>query len=264
MRKKTILLTGCRGGFGKDTAVVLAKRGHRVIATTHFENSAEGLRKFFAENKLSIEVFKLDVTVPEDRAKIAEYDLDVLVNNAGAGESGSLAEVPLDKVRNDFEVNVFGSLALSQIALKKMMGRDKGTVVFVSSLAGRVAEPFLGSYCMTKFALSAGGEAMRQEIHKVRKNVHIALIEPGAYHTGFNQKNIAKKYAWMDENSYFYNMIDGLKRRENAYFGRYEMLSNASIVRKIVKACEADRPKLRYSAPWWQHAGIQIMRIFGK
>lgn len=262
--KKTILITGASSGFGKDAALALAQRGHRLIATTHSEKQAQEMAALTSQKKLDIKVFKLDITLESDRVKILDYDLDVLINNAGTGESGSLAEIAIDKIRDNFETNVFSSIALSQLALKNMIKKDSGTIIFVSSLAGRVTMPFLGPYAMTKFALSSGAEAMRSEIYKLSKNVHVSLIEPGAYHTGFNQENIAKKYQWMDENSYFYKMIDQLKKEENRYFDMMEIKSTKSIVNKFIQASEASKPRLRYSAPWWQYLGVQLMRIFGK
>jgi len=260
---KTIFITGGGSGIGYDSAIALAKRGHRVIATTHTLESAEKLTAFAKENQLSIESFKMDITVSADREKILDYDIDVLLNNAGTGQSGSLSEIPLEKIREDFEVNVFGSLALTQLALRKMLERDSGTILFVSSLAGRVSMPFLSSYSMTKFALSGGVTALRQELRKISANVHAALIEPGAYHTGFNQKNIGKQFSWIDNKSYFFKIKDTLKISEENYFKLMEVKSTASIVSKIIKACEASKPKLRYTAPWWQDWGVRLLRIFG-
>jgi short-subunit dehydrogenase len=262
--KKTILITGAGSGIGKDAAFALCKKGHRVIATTQTDEQSKILLDECELLNLDIEVFVLNITLPSDRQKIAIYDLDVLINNAGIGESGSLAEIDINRVRNNFEVNVFCAFELSQIALSKMFLNNKGTVLFVSSLAGRIALPFLGPYCMTKFALSAGAETMRNEIHRVRKNVHISLIEPGGYHTGFNQVNIAKKYDWMNAQSIFFPILDKIKKEEERQFAFTEVKSTASIVAKIVKAAEAKRPKLRYSAPWWQAYGVQVLRIFGR
>ena len=140
MKKKnrTVFITGCGSGIGKDAALALARRGHRVIATTRTVASAKEINSL-ADQKLSIESFKLDVTVPEDREKIVDYDIDVLINNVGIGESGSLAEIDVERIRNNFEVNVFGPLELTQLALKNMMKKDSGTVIFIGSL--------VGSYC---------------------------------------------------------------------------------------------------------------------
>jgi len=258
---KTILITGAASGFGRDTAIALAKRGHRVIATTHREESVIDLRNKY--DNLFLTVFKLDITLEEDRNKILEFDLDVLINNAAIGESGSLAEIPLEKIRANFETNVFSTLAISQLALKNMLNKQSGTVVFISSLAGRIPMPFLGPYSMTKYALSAAVTMLRSELKKITNTVHVTLVEPGAYHTGFNQKNIAKKYEWMDESSFFYAKIESLKNEENKQFKLTEVKTTTSIVKKIITAAEATKPRLRYIAPWWQGLGVRILRIFG-
>jgi short-subunit dehydrogenase len=202
--------------------------------------------------------------LPEDREKLHGYDIDVLVNNAGIGESGSLAEIPLQKIRDNFEVNVFGTIALTQLVLQKMIPREYGTVLFVSSLGGRITMPFLSAYTMTKFALSAGADALRQEVRKITPHVHIALIEPGAYHTGFNQKNIAKQFVWMNESSFFFGIKDRIHTELERQFSILEVQSTQSVVKQIVKACEAPKPKLRYTTPWWQALGVQILRTLGK
>jgi short-subunit dehydrogenase len=145
-----------------------------------------------------------------------------------------------------------------------MMKKDSGTVIFISSLVGRIALPFLGPYCMTKFSLSGGADALRQELGKVTKNVHVSLVELGGYHTGFNQKNIAKKYEWMGEDSYFNEIIGDIRAQEERYFSRTELTSTKTAVDAVVKAVEARKPKLRYVAPWWQGAFVQLRRIFGK
>jgi short-subunit dehydrogenase len=261
---KTILITGAGTGIGKDSALELALRGHSIIATTETNEQAREMQEASVETGLSIESFKLDITNKNDREKITNYNIDVLINNAAIGESGSLAEINIDKVRNNFEVNVFSSLELTQLALKKMLKKDKGTIVFISSLAGRTVMPFLGSYTMTKFSLSAGSEALRKELKRITKNVHITVVEPGAYHTGFNQIMLAKKYKWMNKNSYFYKIIYKLKIGEKMYFKIMEKKSTKSIVNKIIKASESKRPSLRYSAPWWQDLGVKIQRVFGK
>lgn len=261
--KKTILITGAGSGIGKASAIALAKRGHTVIATTETDEQCNSFKAELPTLLLNITVVKVDITIDADRKKAAAFKPDVLINNAGIGESGSLAEIDLDKVRHNFEVNVFSSFEISQLVLATMLANNKGTVIFVSSLAGRFPITFLGPYSMTKFALTCGATTMRTEIHRVRKNVHITLIEPGAYFTGFNQKNIDKKYVWMNKNSVFYPIIDKLKSEE-AFQYKIESKSISSIVNKIIIAAEATKPKLRYSAPWWQAYGVRLLRILGK
>jgi len=261
---KTILITGARGGIGRDTAVSLAQRGYRVIATVHREESIEELKAYAKEHNVNFDVFRLDITNPDDRKKIDELDLDVLINNAGIGESGSLAEIPLTRVRSNFETNVFGTLELTQMALKKMLRKNSGRVIFISSIAGRITIPFWGSYNMTKFSLSAAADVLRQELRQITKNVFVSVVEPGTYHTGFNQKVMLTKYEWLDDKSYFFKIIKTIRRRETRMFELLELKSNKSIVKKIVKAVEAKKPGLRYTAPWWQAFFVQIIRILGK
>lgn len=262
--KKKILITGAGTGIGKATAVALSRRGHDVVATTETEDQSIQLREELKFNNNTMTVFKLDITNENDRKKINDFDIDVLINNAGIGESGSLAEIAINRVRQNFEVNVFAALELSQLALNKMLKKQKGTILFVSSLAAKVPMPFLAPYAMTKAALSIGAKALRTEIHKIAPDIHVSIIEPGAYHTGFNQKNIAKKYTWMMSDSPFSPLLGPIRKKEEWQFKMIEVKSTASIVHKIVKAAEARKPRLRYSAPWWQALGVYLLCLTGR
>ena len=260
---KTILITGAGSGIGKDTAFALAQRGHRVLATTQTDAQASSLEQEARAQNVVLEVFKLDITLEQDREKLAQYDLDVLINNAAMGESGSLAEVDMNRVRQLFEVNLFCTLELTQVALRNMIKRESGTVLLVSSIAGRVPMPFLMPYSMSKFALSAAGAGLRAEMDQLNKNIHISLIEPGAIHTGFNQAMTDSKYAWMGNSSYFSHQAEKMQKQERATFKFLEARSTQGIVKQIIKASEANRPKLRYVSPWIQGFGVRMARIFG-
>ena len=249
---KSILITGAGSGIGRDAAFALAALGHHVHATTADDAQAEALRTECMARQLPMTVFRLDITSADDRALAAPLELDVLINNAGIGESGSLADVPIERVRRTFEVNVFATLELTQLVLRGMIGRQRGTVLFVSSIAGRLPVPFLMPYSMSKFALSAAGAG-----------IQVALIEPGAFHTGFNQAMTARKYEWMATGSYFSGQTARLQAAEARQFGLLEASSTRPIVDLIVKAALARRPPLRYTAPWLQGLGVRLARIFG-
>ena len=260
---KTILITGAGTGIGKDTAFALSQRGHHVLATTQTEAQALALQQEASAKHLKLETFKLDITSASDRALLPQHHIDVLINNAALGDSGSLAEVDMQRVRQLFEVNLFATLELSQVALRQMIERQSGTVLFISSIAGRVPMPFLMPYSMTKFALSAAAAGLRAEMDQLKKNVHIAVIEPGAIHTGFNQTMTDSKYAWMGSTSYFAHQAEKMQKQERATFKFLEARSTRGIVAQIVKASEASRPKLRYVSPWIQGLGVRLARIFG-
>ena len=158
----SVLITGAGSGFGRATAVELARRGHPVIAATLTE--AEATELMGAHPDLSqLTTAKLDITDPGDRGQVEGWRVDVLVNNAGLGQVGPLRLVPLERVRRVFEVNVFGTLAMSQAVIPQMLDRGSGRILIVSSVAGLVAGPFTGPYSMTKHALQAMGSAMRAE-----------------------------------------------------------------------------------------------------
>jgi NAD(P)-dependent dehydrogenase (short-subunit alcohol dehydrogenase family) len=190
----TVLITGAGSGFGRGAALALAARGHHVIATTETEAQAEALRS----EAPGLEVVKLDITT-SDVSLAADRDLDVVINNAGAGQTGPLADVPMDRVRHLFEVNVFGTLAMTQAVLPKMVARGKGRIIIVSSIAGVVAGPAFGPYSMTKHALEALGKTLRAEL--ADQGVDVTLLNPGPYDTGFNDRMAASMWEWFGEGS---------------------------------------------------------------
>jgi short-subunit dehydrogenase len=163
-----------------------------VIATTETDVQAKELRA--EAPQLTVE--KLDITT-NDVAKAAEWDIDVLINNAGAGQTGPMADVPIDRVRHLFEVNVFGTLAVTQSVLPKMIAKGKGRIIIVSSIAGVVVGPSFGPYSMTKHALEAMGKAMRAEL--AEQGIDVTLLNPGPYLTGFNDRMADSMWEWFGE-----------------------------------------------------------------
>jgi short-subunit dehydrogenase len=143
-------------------------------------------------------VEKLDITT-NDVDKVHAWTIDVLVNNAGAGETGPLADVPMDRVRRLFEVNVFGTLKVTQAVLVDMVPRRSGRIIIMSSIAGVLAAPGFGPYSMTKFALEAMGKSMRGELAPL--GIDVTLINPGPYLTGFNDRMAQSMWEWFNEQS---------------------------------------------------------------
>ena len=189
---KTVLITGAGSGFGKGASLALAERGHTVIATTETDVQAKEL----SAEAPQLTVEKLDITT-SDVAKAADWDIDVLINNAGAGQTGPMADVPIDRVRHLFEVNVFGTLAVTQSVLPKMIAKGKGRIIIVSSIAGVVVGPSFGPYSMTKHALEAMGKAMRAEL--AEQGIDVTLLNPGPYLTGFNDRMADSMWEWFGD-----------------------------------------------------------------
>src|SRR5699024_10891866 len=120
---------------------------------------------------------KLDVTDPKDREKASEWRVDILVNNAAVKEGGSLADIPEENLRHQFEVNTFAPILLTQGFVKRMVQRRKGRIVFISSVSGFMADPFSGPYFASKHALEAFAESLSKELQEF--NLESATINPG-------------------------------------------------------------------------------------
>src|SRR5680860_324759 len=169
-------------GFGRGAATALAARGHDVIAAVY---GADELAEL-AETHPELTVVQLDITDPDAVASVDQWEIDVLLNNAGLGQTGPLSRIPLDLVRRVFEVNVFGTLAITQRVATQMKARRSGRILIVSSVAGLLAGPGSGPYSMSKHALQAMGSALRAELAPF--GVDVALINPGPFATGFNDR----------------------------------------------------------------------------
>lgn len=191
---KTVLITGAGTGFGRGAALALAARGHRVIATTETEEQAAALRAEAPQ----LQVEKIDITTDEVN-KVKDWNVDVLINNAGFGQTGPLADVPEAIVRKVFDVNVFGTLRMTQATLPQMVKRGTGRVIIVSSIAGVLAGPAFGPYSMSKFALEAMGKTLRGELFA--QGIDVCLLNPGPYLTGFNDRMADSMWDWFGDDS---------------------------------------------------------------
>lgn len=260
---KNILITGSGSGIGYKAAIELASRGYFVYATTHFKYEADKLNKLNKKWCLPLFSFKLDIVDKKDRNKVRNLDIDILINNAAIGDSGSIAEIDVSILRSTFETNVFSSIELTQIVLKDMIKKRKGRIIFISSLAGRNSIPFLSPYCATKFALECIGPSLNKELKKLKGvNIPVILIEPGCYATGFNQRNISKQFYRFNDESYFKNHIKKLKFKQYTYFKLREVHNLESVIQKYIEAVEDENPKERYVSPMIQAGYIMFKNIF--
>ncbi len=192
--KGFILVTGSSTGIGRATARLLARLGYFVFAAVRKEADAESWR---AEGQDRIEPVILDVT-NADSVSTAMAHIDVrvgarglygLVNNAGIGLGGPIEFLPLDDLRRQFEVNLFGLVAVTQAAMP-LIRRARGRVVHVSSASGLVSQPFAGPYCASKFALEAIADAMRMELRST--GIKVSIVEPGRIKTPIWERTLAE------------------------------------------------------------------------
>jgi NAD(P)-dependent dehydrogenase (short-subunit alcohol dehydrogenase family) len=182
---KVVLITGCSSGIGRLTAQLFAARGWNVAAT------ARRPEEISLDN---VAALRLDVT---DEASIASAvaaavdrfgTIDVLVNNAGYGVFGPLEGATATEFEAQFRTNVVGPVSVIRHVLPLMRARRAGVIVNVSSLAGRVAMPFMSSYHASKFALEGLSESLRYELSL--HDINVKLVEPAHFKTGFIERSL--------------------------------------------------------------------------
>jgi NAD(P)-dependent dehydrogenase (short-subunit alcohol dehydrogenase family) len=187
---RTVLITGCSSGIGRATAETFLDEEWQVVATARDPSDIEGLRE------AGCETAALDVTDDEQireavRQTIDETGrLDCLVNNAGFGLIGAIEDVPVERVHDQFDVNVYGPHRLTRAVLPHMREQGDGTIVNVSSVSGRLSVPAMGVYSGSKFALEAMSDALRPEV--ADHGIDVALVEPGPVDTGFEERAAAE------------------------------------------------------------------------
>lgn len=242
---KTILITGASSGFGKGTAIELAKKGHRVIAGVHVEPLKTILLEEAKQAGVTLEVIVLDVTNATDRQFAFNYDIDILMSNAGIMEAGPVAEIPMENVRRNFEVNVFASLEMAQGFLPQMVKKGAGKVIFTSSMGGLITVPFASIYTATKHALEGIAEGLKDEL--VGTGVEICTVNPGIFGTGFNDRGAETLTKW-------FNPEKSLSRPETlqAVFesdGLANQLDPQIMIDAMVRVAEEDNSLFRNVIP---------------
>jgi NAD(P)-dependent dehydrogenase (short-subunit alcohol dehydrogenase family) len=181
---RTVLITGCSSGIGHATALRLAARGWLVYATARRLDTLSSLAAAGCRT-LSLDVTdETSMRAAVERAQSEQGGLDALVNNAGYSQSGALETVPIERVRQQFETNVFGPLRLCQLVLPGMRARRSGRIVNLSSMGGRLTFPGGGAYHASKYAVEALSDVLRFEV--ARFGIQVVVIEPGLIRSTFS------------------------------------------------------------------------------
>jgi NAD(P)-dependent dehydrogenase (short-subunit alcohol dehydrogenase family) len=256
-----LLITGASTGIGEACAKHFSTHGYSVYAGVRRISDAERLR---AEIGGHLEPVILDVTAAETIAAARDFIADRegdrglagLINNAGIAVSAPMECVPLEEFRHQYEVNVFGALAVTQTFLP-MLRRARGRIIMMSSVSGRMTLPFLGPYSSSKFALEALSDALRMELR--RWGVAVSIIEPGPIATPI----------WDKSRHVAMHIRDSLPATFQALYGdmlaRFrQIMSNAArgavpvdvVVEVVEEALTVLVPKARY--PVGHHARLSI------
>jgi len=248
-RRELIVVTGASTGMGAATARELARRGFHVLAGVRREVDADALRGE------GIEPHILDITVESDVAAIADRvaadplgrPLRALINNAGIAVNAPVEALPIAEWRRQFEVNLFGHVAMIQALMPSLL-RSSGTVVNISSVGGKVALPTYPAYAGTKFALEALSDSMRREVNDL--GVKVVVVEPGAVKTQMAQRGVAtadrlKAGMTADQLERYGGLIDAMSSLARSFDTDGVPAERAAKV--IANAATAPRPRTRYT-----------------
>ncbi|MCI2083102.1 MAG: oxidoreductase [Bacteroidales bacterium] len=257
--KKVVLVTGASSGIGRDTAIKLNDRGYLVYG------AARRLDRLDELVPMGINVLPLDVTDDGSMVKCVsslvekEGGIDVLVNCAGYGSCGAVEDVPMEEARRQFEVNVFGLARMTQLVLPYMRDRHSGTIVNISSIAGKMASPMGAWYYSAKHAVEGLSDSLRMEVQDF--GINVVIIEPGLTATAWGI--IAADSMMKESGGGAYSALaKKLSDRMYSYYRTQGRITSASVISAlIVKAVEAKHPRARYVGGTISHLTLFTRRL---
>src|SRR5271157_17530 len=249
-QQKVAVITGSSSGIGLLTAIEFAQNGYEVVASmrdpSRSERLEEAAQKAGVRDKLDLR--RLDVTDFDSVSAVVDAivrdhgRVDVLVNNAGFSMAGFVEDLSLSEIRQQFETNFFGNVAMSKAVLPVMRRQKSGHIIQIASVGGRLGQPLLGAYCSSKFALEGFSESLRIETHSL--GIRVVLVEPGAFETDIWTRNVTIAQGALDPNSpnkerseRFVEFIkQSARHRRDA----------REVARLILRIANTPNPRLRY------------------
>ncbi|WP_224332477.1 SDR family oxidoreductase [Haloprofundus halobius] len=244
MKPETVLITGCSSGIGRATARAFLAEDWVVYATARNPADIQQL------GEEGCELATLDVTDQGDVDRVVDRIVDeqgaihCLVNNAGYGQFGPIEDVPTEAVEKQFAVNVFGPHRLMRAVLPHMRAEGDGTIVNVSSVAGRVSFPGSGVYSGSKFALEAMTDALRAEVEEY--GIDAVLVEPGPVETQFTDRAEEEVDDGMERSGAYESFYKLFEDTQALGGGGPGAVPPRRVAEDIVNAASATKPAARY------------------
>jgi NAD(P)-dependent dehydrogenase (short-subunit alcohol dehydrogenase family) len=252
----TVLVTGASSGLGSRTAELLAGEGYQVVGAARRVDRVAGLAGV-------LPVF-LDLTdsasirrAVED-ATAVRGPIDVLINDAGYGEFGSLEDTPVDRARRQFEVNVFGLVELTQQVIGPMRAAGRGRIVNVSSLAGEFSSPMGGWYHASKHALEALSDSMRAELRPF--GITVTVVQPGPVRTAWH-RDALDRLRKTSGNGPYAQMASTVAGYHEAVQGRSITSDVDQVAAVIARAATVERPRPRYRVGRGAGTAVALSRL---
>ena len=247
--KNVALVTGSSSGIGFETALLLARNGFHTYASMRNLEKSKGITQITSKEKLPLQVVQLDVnddaSVKEavDKIESEQGRINVLVNNAGYVLLGPAEQLSIKEFKEQFETNLFGVIRVMQVVLPTMRRQREGTIVNISSSAGRIGLPLNSAYVSSKFALEGLTESISYELEQF--GIRVVLIEPGFIRT--NLINSSTSVKALDPSSPYFSLM---QKVENHFKSRMENVSSSSppdeVAKVILQAITSKNPQLRY------------------
>ena len=237
---KVVLVTGASSGMGEATALHLAKQGYIVYGAARRTAKMQGLLAY-GITPLTLDLSnKESVVACANQVLAKEGRVDILVNAAGFGFNGAIEDISLENARQQFEVNVFGTMQLVQLLLPRMRENRYGKIINITSIGGKLVLPLMGWYCASKFALEALSDGLRIEVKQF--GIDVIVIEPG----GIKSEWAAISYDNMlrvSGNSVYSKMAVAASKS----IANLDLPGPDVIAKLVQKGIEAKNPNARYS-----------------
>ena len=242
---KVALVTGSSSGIGYETALLLARNGFDTFATMRNMNKSKEITEVSKKEDLPLKVMQLDVN--DDRSVAdainnilnEKKSIEVVVNNAGYGLMGSVEDSSLDEIKAQFDTNFFGAIRVIKEVIPIMRKQRTGTIVNVSSVAGRIGFPMGSAYVSSKFALEGLSESISYELKQF--GIKIVLIEPGVINTNF--AFVTPKKA-LEANSSYSQLMN--KMEENLFSTIANGTPPKDVANVILHSITKESPEHRY------------------
>ncbi|MBG4459162.1 oxidoreductase [Pseudomonas aeruginosa] len=237
--RKTLLITGASSGFGQALAREALDAGHRVVGTVRSEEARSALEAVAPGQAFGRLLNVTDLAAIEPTVAAIERDigpLDVLVNSAGYGHEGILEESPLAEMRRQFEVNLFGAVAMIQAVLPYMRRRRRGHILNITSMGGYITMPGIAYYCGSKFALEGVSEALGKEVAGL--GIAVTAVAPGSFRTDWAGRSMVRSPRTIAD---YDALFDPVRQARQEKSGKQPGAPRTA-ARAMLQAIEAENP----------------------